>query len=136
MIEQIDKILTNEQLSALLSAISSQKPFVIDSNGLKINVNPSENAFEMTVNYTQPEKDLADKVAEDFNKSIETIDDDLFVEVCDTLGPDKLQQIQKCLKSDKVDSVRSGIAKFKMTYKDVLINKINYYTQCLNSLQK
>lgn len=72
--------------------------------------------------------------AEDFREYIESLDDELFIEVCESLGRDKLTQITNCLNSKDIESVRSGILRFKQELKDILTDKIDYYQECLGNL--
>lgn len=81
------------------------------------------------MSYEQP-KNLAKKEAEDFTKYLETLDDELFTEVCESLGD--VARISSCLNSDNLDTVRSAILRFKQELKKVLTDKINYYTEQLN----
>lgn len=83
------------------------------------------------MSYEQP-KNLAKKEAEDFTKYLETLDDELFTEVCESLGD--VVRISNCLNSDNLDTVRSAILRFKQELKKVLTDKINYYTEQLNRI--
>lgn len=83
----------------------------------------------------QPKKN-AKSEAEDFKNYIESLDDELFTSTCESLGGEQLTRIANCLNSDDVEAVRSGVLRFKQELKQVLVNKINYYTECLNNLDK
>lgn len=59
-----------------------------------------------------------------FQKYLESLDDDLFIDVCEYLGESKLNKIQECLESGKLESVRAGITKFRMALSNVVTMKI------------
>ena len=54
----------------------------------------------------------------------ESLDDDLFIDVCEYLGESELNKIQECLESGKLESVRAGITKFRMALSNVVTMKI------------
>ena len=70
------------------------------------------------------------------NFNIKDIDDDLFTDVCESLGGEQLSRIANCLNSDDVEAVRSAVLRIKQEMKNVLVKKINFYTECLNNLDK
>jgi hypothetical protein len=47
-----------------------------------------------------------------------------------------LSKLQKLINSNKLESVRSAILKFKQEAKEVLKAKINLYKECLQKLEK
>lgn len=77
---------------------------------------------------------MAEKEAEDFNKYVNTIEDNLFVEVCEQLGNETVLKINNCLKSNDVEQVRSAILRFKQEFKKLLQVKIEKYNKYLSQL--
>ena len=134
MLEELDGILNDKQFDALMEAIQNHQKFNLDSNGLNIKVNPSENAFEIVIKYDRSEKEQAHKLAKEFQEFIQTVDDDIFVETCERI-PD-LRTIQDCVNSDKLETVRAGILKFKSVLKVVISDKIEMLQACLHNLEK
>lgn len=80
--------------------------------------------------------DYAEQESEEFKEFVENLDDDLFIDVCESLGQDKLTEIANCVASDDIESVRSGVLRFKQELKLVLCEKIDYYKECLDNLTK
>lgn len=76
----------------------------------------------------------AEKEAEDFNKYVNSIEDDLFVEVCENLGNETVLKISNCLKSNDVEQVRSAVLRFKQEFKKLLQAKIEKYNKYLTQL--
>ena len=131
----LEKLLDMEQFQELFNVLAENGEFNYSENGLNISAKSSDNALSLQVSYETP-KPTAKSEAQDFQKFIETIDDELFTDVCESLGSDQLSRIANCLNSDDVESVRSGVLRFKKEMREVLNNKINFYTECLNNLDK
>ena len=131
----LEKLMDMEQFQELFNVLAENGEFNYSENGLNISAKSSDNALQLQVSYETP-KPTAKSEAQDFQKFIETIDDDLFTDVCESLGGDQLSRIANCLNSTGVESVRSGVLRFKKEMREVLNNKINFYTECLNNLDK
>ena len=67
---------------------------------------------------------LANEEVDQFQKYLESLDDDLFIDVCEYLGQLEVHKIQECLESGKLETVRAGIAKFKMALSDIAKKRI------------
>lgn len=61
------------------------------------------------------------------------MDDDLFTEVCDALDNEEIQKIQNCLNSNKLETVRAAIIKFKNTARKIIARKIAYLNNILHA---
>ena len=131
----LEKLMDMEQLQELFNVLAENGEFNYSENGLNISAKSSDNALTLQVSYETP-KQTAESEAKDFQKFIETIDDDLFTDVCESLGGEQLSRIANCLNSEDIESVRSGVLRFKQEMREVLTNKINFYTECLNNLDK
>ena len=129
------KLMDMEQFQELFNVLAENGEFNYSENGLNISAKSSDNALTLQVSYETP-KPTAKSEAQDFQKFIETIDDELFTDVCESLGGEQLSRIANCLNSDDVESVRSAVLRFKQEMKNVLVKKINFYTECLNNLDK
>lgn len=133
MFTDLEKLIDFEQFQELFDALAENGEYKYSENGLNISAKSSDNQISVQVSYEAPN---AKSEAEDFQKFIETLDDELFTEVCESLGGETLTRIANCLNSKDVEAVRSGILRFKKELKDILIHKIEHYTECLNSLDK
>lgn len=102
---------------------------------MTISAKSSDNELSLQVSYETP-KQTAKSEAQDFQKFIENIDDDLFTDVCESLGGEQLSRIANCLNSNDIEAVRSAVLRFKQEMRTVLVKKINFYTECLNNLDK
>ena len=131
----LEKLIGMEQFQELFNVLAENGEFNYSENGLNISAKSSDNALQLQVSYETP-KQTAKSEAQDFQKFIETIDDDLFTDVCESLGGEQLSRIANCLNSDDVESVRSAVLRFKQEMRNVLVKKINFYTECLNNLDK
>lgn len=131
----LEKLLDFEQFQELFNVLAENGEFNYSENGLNISAKSSDNALTLQVSYEAP-KQTAESEAKDFQKFIETIDDDLFTDICESLSGEQLSRIANCLNSTDVESVRSGVLRFKKEMREVLNNKINFYKECLNNLDK
>lgn len=131
----LEKLLDMEQFQELFNVLAENGEFNYSENGLNISAKSSDNALQLQVSYETPKRN-AKTEAQDFQKFIETIDDDLFTDVCESLGGEQLSRIANCLNSDDVEAVRSAILRFKQEMRNVLVKKINFYKECLNNLDK
>ena len=129
------KLMDIEQFQELFNVLAENGEFNYSENGLNISAKSSDNALQLQVSYETP-KQTAKSEAQDFQKFIETIDDNLFTDVCESLGGEQLSRIANCLNSDDIEAVRSAVLRFKQEMKNVLVKKINFYTECLNNLDK
>lgn len=128
MLRTLEKLI---DLKQLFNALAENGEYKYSENGLNISAKSSEGQLLLQINYNNAKLE-----ASDFTKFLEDLDGDLFLEVCESLGQENVQRIHKCLEADSVESVRSGILRFKKELKKILNNKINYYSQCLDSLNK
>ena len=129
------KLMDMEQFQELFNVLAENGEFNYSENGLNISAKSSDNELSLQVSYETP-KQTAKSEAKDFQKFIESIDDNLFTDVCESLGGEQLSRIANCLNSDDVEAVRSAVLRFKQEMKNVLVKKINFYTECLNNLDK
>ena len=131
----LEKLMDMEQFQELFNVLAENGEFNYSENGLNISAKSSDNELSLQVSYETP-KQTAKSEAQDFQKFIETIDDNLFTDVCESLGGEQLSRIANCLNSDDVEAVRSAVLRFKQEMRNVLVKKINFYTECLNNLDK
>ena len=121
------------QFQELFDVIAENGEYEYSENGLNISAKSSDGNITVQVSYEAPN---AKSEAQDFQEFIKNIDDDLFTDVCESLGGEQLSRIANCLNSDDVEAVRSAVLRFKQEMRNVLVNKINFYTECLNNLDK
>ena len=135
MFTDLEKLIDFEQFQELFNALAENGEYKYSENGLNISAKSSGNQLSFELSYEEP-KNLAKTEAEDFKNYLESLDDDLFREVCESLDKEVLTRIARCLDSEDVEAVRSGVLRFKKELREVLVKKINYYSECLNSLDK
>ena len=116
----LEKLMDMEQFQELFNVLAENGEFNYSENGLNISAKSSDNALQLQVSYETP-KPTAKSEAKDFQKFIETIDDDLFTDVCESLGGEQLSRIANCFNSDDVESVRSAVLRFKQVLNNVLV---------------
>ena len=131
----LEKLMDFSQFQELFDALAENGEYNYSENGLTISAKSSDGGASLKISYETPKRN-AKTEAQDFQEFIKTIDDELFTDVCESLGGEQLSRIANCLNSDDVESVRSGVLRFKKEMREVLNNKINFYTECLNNLDK
>ena len=128
MVENLlEGIMTNEEFQELMKASENNKDYKFNKNGLDISMNSSDNGFELSVKYTNPVQSEVDK----FTDFLNSLDDELFVNICEKIGNDGLQRIQNCLDSANIESVRSAISYFKAHAREYVEDKTKYLNEQL-----
>lgn len=128
MVENLlEGIMTNEEFQELIKASENNKDYKFNKNGLDIFMNSSDNGFELSVKYTNPVQSEVDK----FTDFLNSLDDELFVNICEKIGNDGLQRIQNCLDSENIESVRSAVSYFKAHAREYIEDKTKYLNEQL-----
>ena len=128
MVENLlEGIMTNEEFQELMKASENNKDYKFNKNGLDISMNSSDNGFELSVKYVNPVQSEVDK----FTDFLNSLDDELFVNICEKIGNDGLQRIQNCLDSENIESVRSAVSYFKAYAREYIEDKTKYLNEQL-----
>ena len=128
------EFIKEEQLKEIAKAILNNQNYTFNQNGLDIQAESSDNGFSIQMSYSEPTEDLIKKERDEFQDWLKGLDDDLFLGVCESMGD--VSSVSNCLNSDDLESVRSGIIKFKNYYVSYVQNKIDYYKKCLHNLPR
>lgn len=97
-----------------MSALEQNGKYELSDNGLEVSARANDEGTYIHIKYEKSE-------AKDFRKFIENLDDEIFVEVCDTLGDEKIKTLQE--KLDK-NIAANEIAEFKTIAEKLLVTKI------------
>lgn len=135
MMTNLAKLLNEDQLKELAKSIIENSEFSFNQNGLQISSKSTDNGLQLSIVYDYSEKQLAKQERDKFLEFIKTIDDNVFVELVESLGPEVINKLQTMLNTDDLELVREACIKFKNAYKQLLVNKIKYYQSCLNKLE-
>ena len=131
MIENLlEGIMSNDEFQELLRANENGKDYKFNKNGLNIEIKNSKNGFKCNLEYSHPTQNEVDA----FRDYCESLDDELFVSICEFIGKDGLTKIQDCLDSDNIDSVRGAVQYFRNNAKDYINSKISEYKEVLKTL--
>lgn len=133
MFTDLENLIDFEQFQELFNALAENKDYEYSENGLSISAKSSDGTTQIQISYEEP-KNTAKSEAEDFRQYLENIDDEIFTGVCEMMGRNNITRIATCLGSDDIESVRSGILKFKSYLGEYLSRKIEYYQSCWNTL--
>lgn len=126
MITDLETLLNQDEFKNLVDAINKNQEYYLSSNGLTIKAESTDDSLFLLISYERQkgESCLANEEVGKFQKYLESLDDDLFIDVCEYLGESELNKIQECLESGKLESVRAGITKFRMALSNVVTMKI------------
>lgn len=121
MITDLKTLLNQDQFKQLVEAINTNQEYYM--SGLTIK---SDDSLFLLISYERQKEEscLANEEVDQFQKYLESLDDDLFIDVCEYLGELEVHKIQECLESGKLETVRAGIAKFKMALSDIAKKRI------------
>lgn len=126
MITDLETLLNQDQFKQLVGAINTNQEYYMSGNGLTIKSESTDDSLFLLISYERQKEEscLANEEVGKFQKYLESLDDDLFIDVCEYLGESELNKIQECLESGKLESVRAGITKFRMALSNVVTMKI------------
>ena len=126
MITDLETLLNQDEFKNLVDAINKNQEYYLSSNGLTIKAESTDDSLFLLISYERQKEEscLANEEVGKFQKYLESLDDDLFIDVCEYLGESELNKIQECLESGKLGSVRAGITKFRMALSNVVTMKI------------
>ena len=126
MITDLETLLNQDQFKQLVEAINTNQEYYMSGNGLTIKSKSTDDSLFLLISYERQKEEscLANEEVGKFQKYLESLDDDLFIDVCEYLGESELNKIQECLESGKLESVRAGITKFRMALSNVVTMKI------------
>lgn len=126
MITDLETLLNQDEFKNLVDAINKNQEYYLSSNGLTIKAESTDGSLFLLISYERQKEEscLANEEVGKFQKYLESLDDDLFIDVCEYLGESELNKIQECLESGKLESVRAGITKFRMALSNVVTMKI------------
>lgn len=126
MITDLETLLNQDEFKNLVDAINKNQQYYLSSNGLTIKAESTDDSLFLLISYERQKEEscLANEEVGKFQKYLESLDDDLFIDVCEYLGESELNKIQECLESGKLELVRAGITKFRMALSNVVTMKI------------
>ena len=126
MITDLETLLNQDEFKNLVDAINKNQEYYLSSNGLTIKAESTDDSLFLLISYERQKEEscLANEEVGKFQKYLESLDDDLFIDVCEYLGESELNKIQECLESGKLESVSAGITKFRMALSNVVTMKI------------
>lgn len=126
MITDLETLLNQDEFKNLVDAINKNQEYYLSSNGLTIKAESTDDSLFLLISYERQKEEscLANEEVGKFQKYLESLDDDLFIDVCEYLGESELNKIQERLESGKLESVRAGITKFRMALSNVVTMKI------------
>lgn len=133
MFTELEKLLDIDQFQELLNTLAETGEYNYSENGYNISAKSGDGTFSVQISYEKP-KNLAKEESEKFTEFLNTLDDELFVETCESLGSELITKISECLQSDNYDTVKSGSLRFKQELRKILTDKIKCYNECLNNL--
>lgn len=140
MITDLETLLNQDQFKQLVEAINTNQEYYMSGNGLTIKSESTDDSLFLLISYERQKEEscLANEEVGKFQKYLESLDDDLFIDVCEYLGESELNKIQECLESGKLESVRAGITKFRMALSNVVTMKIEQLKAyvCMNKQLK
>ena len=113
IMSKIDELL--KQVGADFDIENKKAKVTVSSNGTDI----------INIKIEVLEDNSAKIESEKFEEYVNTLPDELFEAVIDLIGEDELKRINDCLASNDLESVRSGIVKFKYDLKKTICSKIN-----------
>lgn len=120
-------MITQEQLEQLLKAINENGEYNLENDEYSIKAKSSDNSVSVEIVYNGNKKLIEEQKAK-FEDYLNSIDDDIFERACERFN---VAEMQKYLDSNDLDKVVHTIAFVKNVIKEVILEKIEYYKECL-----
>ena len=124
--------LTNDEIEKILISLETKKDYEYHQNGLNISTKFTDNGFTLTCDYS----DIFSNEKDEFEEYVETLNEDLYESVIQTLGAEKVKRMTECLSSSNIDTVRSAISLFKNTVKEVAKDMIIDHEAAIKDLKQ
>ena len=124
--------LTNDEIEKILTSLETKKDYEYHQNGLNISTKFTDNGFTLTCDYS----DIFSNEKDEFEEYVETLNEDLYESVIQTLGAEKVKRMTECLSSSNIDTVRSAISLFKNTVKEVAKDMIIDHEAAIKDLKQ
>ena len=118
---KIDELL--KQVGADFNLENKKVKATVSSNGDKI----------INIRIEVLEDNSAKIQSDKFKEYVNTLPDDLFIATLETLGQDNVKRIDDCINSNNLESVRSGVLKFKKALKETINIRLNELNSILPS---
>ena len=115
--------LNEEMLQKMFAAINEGKTFNYDGDNMKIAISPNG----ISISYHESSKDSEVKT---FLNYCDKLDDDFFVEVCESFADGELEFLQSQLDTD---NYRDTITKFHQRVKDIADSKLSEIINTANT---
>ena len=126
------EILTIDLLQQLLTALEKNEPFAYKDGNTEIRIEPNK-AYIKYSNFEEQEN----KAVVEFLNYCDTLDDDLFIEVCESFKEDELKQLQDNLDTDKYqESIDTFIARVEEIAESRLAEIMNESAAEIENLEK
>lgn len=126
----IEDIIPNDDYEQLKDACNKHIDFNYNKNGLSIDLKFTPSGFIYHSEYTEPVQEELTS----FTDYCESLNDELFVGICEYIGKDGLNKIQNCLDSGNIDTIRGAILYFKSKAKTYVDSKISEYEKIYKTL--
>lgn len=101
-----------ELVSLLVQTLNESGDFSLSEEGLSVKGSKKDNVYSVSIEYNDPQKDV-------FEDYLNSIDDDLFIEVCESMGEEKIKEIQNLTDSEV------ALRMFKEEFHKLINSKIN-----------
>lgn len=120
-------ILTDEMLKEIFQTLEKGEEFTYEDENIKMNIGPTG----ISIHYTEDNKS---KEVQDFLNYCDKLDDELFVEVCESFNPGELAKLEKNLDTP---NYKETINTFTNKVNEVSKNKLSkIYTDCEIEIKK
>lgn len=128
------EILTIDLLQQLLTALEKNEPFAYKDGNTEIRIEPNK-AYIKYSNFESPEQE--NKAVVEFLNYCDTLNDDLFIEVCESFKEDELKQLQDNLDTDKYqESINTFTTRVEEIAESRLAKIINESAAEIENLEK
>lgn len=120
--ELMTKLMSEQDIQALLTASDHNEDYSYNKNGLKVEIKHTDNSKTISITYDDPTESLRNN----FVSNLENISDEDFIAICEFIGKDELNRIQDLTDSKSQEDIEDGINIFKRNVYDYVEDEIKH----------
>lgn len=107
----LSEILTDEMLTDIFNKLKKNETYEYSDNNMQFNISPTGISIQYKSESPKKEDDIKIASIEKFTEFCENIDDELFIDICDSFKDEELHKLSRNLNSDNYQDTISIFTK-------------------------
>lgn len=129
--ENIENVLNDLVAKLLTNGVAS-----FSQDGLNIKTSYDNGCLSISASYESPVEDKTEKLVNEFESYVKSLNDEFFVEVAESFSNGDLKRIQDKVASKDINKVKEGIAEFMHNAKAIASQKVEMINKDIEDAKK